>query len=853
MLLNLLKVASWDMKRRKWDFFRLSLILSLGFSALYTTLSLKGQLISRLEDQAKYLLTSDISISVRRAITEQESKDFYEIIGQNSSFITSKEITLLTVMSAKNKNLVTLPTAVNVKWVDEQYPFYSKAKFSINATWKSLHDDSVVYLNKDQAERLGVNIGDEVQILGKYFRIADFIDDDATIGSRFFSLFPIVFASLKNVPDQNIFGVQTSFFETRHIKWPVPPTLNQQLQIKKDIEAKLTDPALKVNLPKDSSEQNQRLWDTISDFLGILTLSSLILSILGLVTLMKYQWSHEEPTHQKLFLMGYNKSERFIIKISQVNFLACISIALCLIVSYPMSIGLAYYLPKEIKTSMSFFHMDSFIILSFCLLITLNIIACYFFFLTKISFDKSSEIQRKGFSSTYKTLLYSCLGFCLALFLGRYLTRSWMITFIVIIGLLVLYFLLVGSINLILKFSVPYFKMPRKLPISSDWQIISRLIFRSWQKNRALYSMTVSCLGIVYFLLTILMALQVSLKTQLSFSSDKPDLFLFDVQPEDIKELNQSILKYSGTSLALSPMVRGRLLAINNNAVTRVENTANATREEEEESRFKFRAVSVSYKKGISNFERILEGEVLPPTWDTEKSSEPIPVSIENRYAKRLKVKVGDTLTFEFQGKKFHTIVKNLRYVFWLSLHPNFFILFPEGVLNELPQTYLSVLKFSHDNLMKDFIHSMQQDFNHISLLLLKQTAALVLKQVDMLLNAFLLISSLFLLLGVFLWLSVVFERLNMEKSSTLLLTKLGIAKRNIQYIYLGEFMGMVIIIFLITPMLSYSAAWLIASEYFDGLLIWPTGGILLLSIILVFPLAFITKYLVGRFSRISS
>lgn len=850
MKFHLFKIAFKDMSRRKWDFFRLSIILSLGFSALYTTLSLKGQLISKIEDQAKYILTSDLSISVRRAITDQELSDFNNIIKTHLHEQT-KEITLLTVMSSQNIANKFLPTAVNVKWVDHKYPFYSKSKFlhqqNSEIAWEKLHQSDIAYINKDQAQRLDLKINDEILIFGKYFKIADLIDDDSNIGVRFFSLFPIVFISLNNVPEKNIFGTQTSFFESRHIKWKEELTFNQQQIIKKEIESKLTDPALKVNLPKDSSEQNQRLWDTISDFLGILTLCSLILCVLGLVTLMRYQWSHEIITHKRFYMMGLSVCERFYFKFMQTNMLALLSILLCLVISFPIAHGLSQYLPAEMNASMRFFHFESFLILGLSLLTVLNLISTYFFFLEKIT----PQLVSYKRSKKWKTFCYSLVGIALSLLIGRYLTRSWFIAITVILTLLGLYLILIGLIRLIILLSNRFFDLPGKIPLNSSWQIITRLIFRSWQKNLSLYSMTVSCLGVVYFLLILLMTLQVSMKTQLTFNSDKPDMFLIDVQPEDTANLESSLGQYNAKSLALSPMIRGRLLSINDKEIVREEIKKNLTREEDEQSRFKFRAVSVSYKKQISSFERIVKGEVLPSNWIAD--SKDIPISLEFRYAKRLKVDIGDRLTFEFQGQKFNTVIKNLRYVFWLSLYPNFFILFPDGVLNHLPQTYLSVLKFDNDSMMKNFAHNIQQEFNHISILLLKQTAELVWKQVSLLLNAFLLISSLFLILGVFLWLSVIFERLSMEKTTTMLYTKIGMSSKSIGSIFLGEFMGMLLIIFLITPILSYFAAKLIANEYFDGLLVWPGTDILLLSIILVLPLGIITQYLVGRFSRIRS
>lgn len=849
----LIKVALLDLKRRSWDFLRLSLILSFGFSALYTTLSLKSQLIANLDEQAKYLLTSDLAISVRRALTIQE-KNVFKTITEKFSHKTSREITLLTVMNSLDGKNSFLPSPVNVKWVDKSYPFYHQSKFFLEKdarrAWQSLHDEEVIYFNKDQANALAIKVNDYIQLFGKNFRVADFIEDDAMSGSRFFSLFPIAFVSLNHIPKNDVFENQTTFFETMHVKWEQDVSSNKQQDIKEEMEKLLTDPALKVSLPKDSSEQNQRLWATIADFLGILTLSSLILSVLGLFTLMRYQWSHEIETHRKLFLLGLKDSERFYLKFYQTNILAMGSAILCLFISYPMGISLAYYLPASMKTSFHFFHMTSFLYLAGTLFLVLNCIFCYLFFSQKISFTSSSVLQRKKSFNWIQVGIYSVIGILCSILIGRYLTRSWFIAIIVVLGLLVLYVILVGLMNLLIKVAAPYFNLPRKITFSSVKQIQARLIFRSWQKNSSLYSMTMSCLGIVYFLLILLITLQVSLKTQLTFSTEKPDLFLFDVQSEDLDQLSDSLKNYQGRVLDHSPMIRGRLVEINNKAVVREVNKKNMTREEDEESRFKFRAVSVSYKKRLSSFEKILEGVDLPAVWEKKQGSL-IPISLENRYAKRLKVKLGDTLTFEFQGETYKTIIVNLRYVFWLSLHPNFFIIFPDGVLNDLPQTYLSVLKFTDDTAMKKFTHFIQQDFNHVSLLLLKQTANLILKQVEILLNAFYLISILFLILGSFLWISVIYERLNMEKANTLLLKKIGLPDKSIANLYVGEFMGMLLLIFLVTPLLSYIAARLIANEYFDGLLVWPTKEIIILTIILVLPLGLITKYLVASFGRV--
>jgi predicted lysophospholipase L1 biosynthesis ABC-type transport system permease subunit len=57
--------------------------------------------------------------------------------------------------------------------------------------------------------------------------------------------------------------------------------------------------------------------------------------------------------------------------------------------------------------------------------------------------------------------------------------------------------------------------------------------------------------------------------------------------------------------------------------------------------------------------------------------------------AENLKVGLGDELSFEIQGVPMATRVASIREVDWQRVQPNFFVVFPEGVLearrNSLP------------------------------------------------------------------------------------------------------------------------------------------------------------------------
>src|SRR4051812_28644441 len=62
-----------------------------------------------------------------------------------------------------------------------------------------------------------------------------------------------------------------------------------------------------------------------------------------------------------------------------------------------------------------------------------------------------------------------------------------------------------------------------------------------------------------------------------------------------------------------------------------------------------------------------------------------IPVSVEDEIAKDLKVHLGDEIEFDVQGVPLRTRVAHLRKVDWRRMQPNFFVVFPSGVLEDAP------------------------------------------------------------------------------------------------------------------------------------------------------------------------
>jgi putative ABC transport system permease protein len=70
----------------------------------------------------------------------------------------------------------------------------------------------------------------------------------------------------------------------------------------------------------------------------------------------------------------------------------------------------------------------------------------------------------------------------------------------------------------------------------------------------------------------------------------------------------------------------------------------------------------------------------------------PVPISVEESLAHDMQLHLGDTVDWDVQGLPLRTTVGSIRTVEWRRLEPNFFVVFPEGVLEAAPKTYLAAL-----------------------------------------------------------------------------------------------------------------------------------------------------------------
>jgi putative ABC transport system permease protein len=163
-----------------------------------------------------------------------------------------------------------------------------------------------------------------------------------------------------------------------------------------------------------------------------------------------------------------------------------------------------------------------------------------------------------------------------------------------------------------------------------------------------------------------------------------PDFFMFDIQPEQLETLQALLAERGYETSFLSPQVSARLEAINDVVLDEVEETP-------DEQMLQRRMYNLTYQDALKNSETLVAGETWNGAWDF--SSPELPgISIEEGFAARMGLKLGDTLTFDVQSVPVTGRVMNTRTVDWNSFQPNFFISFQPGVLDPAPKTFVAAI-----------------------------------------------------------------------------------------------------------------------------------------------------------------
>ncbi len=159
---------------------------------------------------------------------------------------------------------------------------------------------------------------------------------------------------------------------------------------------------------------------------------------------------------------------------------------------------------------------------------------------------------------------------------------------------------------------------------------------------------------------------------------DTPSHFLFNVADSEVQQVRALLEEDKLQTTEWYPMVRGRLVEINGETISR---------ERLAQSGGLAREVNLTQTMNLPESNKILSG-----SWWNEVPEFP-EFSMEEEVATELGVNLGDIITYSVGGLKFEAKLSSLRSVNWQSMNPNFYIIFSPGALDKYAPNWVTAVK----------------------------------------------------------------------------------------------------------------------------------------------------------------
>ncbi|HAA45898.1 MAG: ABC transporter permease [Halomonas sp. 54_146] len=265
----------------------------------------------------------------------------------------------------------------------------------------------------------------------------------------------------------------------------------------------------------------------------------------------------------------------------------------------------------------------------------------------------------------------------------------------------------------------------QRLSGGSEWSQALRLGGRQLARRREAGLGQLLAFSVTFFAMAMIVLVRGDLLTtwQDQLPENTPNYFAINIQPSERDPFEAAVSPRVETQSTLYPMVRGRVIAINNQAPRdAVPPDARGDNALRRELNLTWQAELPEGNVVVAGewFSAQQMGEEVNQGWmsaveATPQQAAPVPISMEDGLAERLGLDIGDEMTFSVGSDEITTHITSLRSLNWDSFQPNFFVIFPPGVLEQFGHSYITA--FHLPEAEQGLIRELITDFPGVSLL----------------------------------------------------------------------------------------------------------------------------------------
>lgn len=805
-----LVLMAWRDSRRNRS--RLLLFISsiiLGIAALVAIYSLSNNLRQEIDNQAAGLLGADIEIIHSKPVTPA-IQHFIDSLGDRRS-----EERRFASMIFFPKNGGT--RLIQVRAIEGEFPYYGELETIPVEAATSFRSSQQALVDQTLMLQYNEKLGDSIKIGNTAFAIAGTLKGAPGQTGLSASVAPVVYIPLSYLEQTGLQQKGSRINYRFYIKYDRPVNMKK---LAESIEPRLESFGMDYNTVDTQKENTARSLSDVTRFLSLVGFIALLLGCIGVASAIHIYVKEKVNAIAILRCLGAKASQAFLIYLIQIvgiGFIgSVIGAALGAIIQQALPVVLKDFLPVKITTVISWMAIMQGIVLGV-------IISLLFALLPLISIRKISPLNtlRISFQLTLikdalKWLVYALILSFIILF-TRLQLNNWAQSIVFTIGIIIAFLILSGIAALLM------WMVRRFFPAS--WSYLWRQGLANLYRPNNQTGILIVSIGLGTALICTLFFIQTILlnRVTLSASGNQPNMVLFDIQSAQREKVmalaRQQGLPVNGTV----PIVNMRLEAVNSITASTLEKDSTLKIQ-----RWVFsREYRVTFRDSLTSSEKLAKGNWL----GRSKEGENIYVSVEQRFAERNDIDIGDTMTFNVQGSVIPAIVGSLREVDWNRIQTNFLVVFPTGVLEKAPQFHVMMTHVPSIGVSARFQQAVVKQFPNVSIIdlgLILSVLDEVLSKVGFIIRfiaAFSIITGLVVLIS-----SVLISKYQRMQESVLLRT-LGASRKQIfvitalEYFFLGALAAVTGIL------LSLAASWALAHYTFETSFTPPFMSVLIVFV----------------------
>jgi len=344
--------------------------------------------------------------------------------------------------------------------------------------------------------------------------------------------------------------------------------------------------------------------------------------------------------------------------------------------------------------------------------------------------------------------------------------------------------------------------------------------------------LVVLALGFGAFLLSTLLLVQHNLLRDLRSDrgTARPNVVFFDVQPDQERDVEARVRATGPLTSPVVPIVPMRIQSLKGRPASELLALEDESKRPERWAlRREYRSSS---RDAPSAAERVVAGSWWRPgEWKGRETAEAVPVAVDQNLARELRLGIGDEIVWDVQGVPLRSRVAVLREIAWARFEPNFFVVFPEGPLDEAPRTFVLLSRVDGAGARARLQRSVVEAHPNVSTLDLAQVQGAIEGVLDKVVLAVRFMALFSLAAGAVVLAGAVAASRSQRVHEGVLLRTLGATRSQLLRILLTEYAVLGALASGTAILLSSLAGWALVRFVFDGRFELPGASLLLLTL----------------------